>query len=143
MIKEFNMLDDNGSNVIINFITPFRAVKNGNLVNNIDFEVILKNILRRIDLISYYHCNKKLEVDFKKVVEDSKDIIVEEKGLKYYNWSRIASNNKQKVDMGGYIGYIKGNGKLENIIPFLKLGELFHIGKGCSFGMGKYKVEII
>jgi hypothetical protein len=142
-VKTIEESNNIGTNFILGFITPFRAVSNGRLIKEIDFEVVLKNLLRRVDLISYYHCGKKLEIDFKKIINISRNILIEEKSLKYFRWNRIASNNKQKVNMGGYTGYLKGKGDLKDIITYLRLGEIFHIGKGCSFGMGKYKLDII
>jgi hypothetical protein len=118
--------------------TPFRALENHKVVDDIGFYVLVKNILRRIDLISYYHCDKKLDIDFKGIIQDSKKIVKTISELSFYNWERIGSKTKKVIYMGGYIGNLEYYGDLTKMMPVIKLCEVLHIEKGCSFGKGKY-----
>jgi len=45
------------------------------------------------------------------------------------------------MKMGGFIGSITFEGDLEPFLPFLLLGEYVHVGKGTSFGLGKYEIK--
>ena len=45
------------------------------------------------------------------------------------------------MKMGGFIGSITFEGDFEKFMPFLLLGEFIHVGKGTSFGLGKYKIK--
>ncbi|MCE8429907.1 MAG: CRISPR system precrRNA processing endoribonuclease RAMP protein Cas6 [Candidatus Methanoperedens sp.] len=45
-----------------------------------------------------------------------------------------------KLKMGGFLGEITFEGDLNEFMPFLKLGEYLHIGKGTVFGLGKYEI---
>ncbi|MEN8907559.1 MAG: CRISPR system precrRNA processing endoribonuclease RAMP protein Cas6 [Clostridiales bacterium] len=143
-IKVMNFDDDykGKSKAIINFITPVRIIEKGHFRRDIDFEVILKNILRRIELISYFHCDKKLEIDYDNLLDEVRNIEIEDRNLTLFNWSRFASN-KNNVNMSGYRGYMKGIGVFKSIIPYFNMGEIVYVGKGCSFGMGKYKINFI
>jgi len=42
--------------------------------------------------------------------------------------------------MGGFLGEITFEGELTEFLPFLKLGEYLHIGKGTVYGLGKYEI---
>jgi CRISPR/Cas system endoribonuclease Cas6 (RAMP superfamily) len=44
------------------------------------------------------------------------------------------------MKMGGFIGSITFRGNLEQFLPYLVLGEYIHVGKGTSFGLGKYRI---
>jgi len=43
--------------------------------------------------------------------------------------------------MGGCIGSITFAGNLTQFMPFLLLGEKINVGKGTSFGLGKYRLQ--
>jgi len=42
---------------------------------------------------------------------------------------------------GRFVGSITFEGDFEEFLPFLMLGEYIHVGKGTSFGLGKYEIE--
>lgn len=45
------------------------------------------------------------------------------------------------MKMGGFIGRMQYRGDPRPFLPFLRLGEVLHIGKHSSFGMGHYVME--
>ena len=44
------------------------------------------------------------------------------------------------MKLGGLIGELSYVGDLKPFLPFLKMTEVFHVGKGTSFGLGRYKL---
>jgi len=42
--------------------------------------------------------------------------------------------------MGGFIGLVTFQGNFKEFLPFVNLGEYIHVGKGTSFGLGKYEI---
>ena len=50
------------------------------------------------------------------------------------------SGRIKKLKMGGFLGEITFEGDLAEFLPFLKLGEYLHIGKGTVYGLGKYEI---
>jgi CRISPR/Cas system endoribonuclease Cas6 (RAMP superfamily) len=42
--------------------------------------------------------------------------------------------------MGGFVGKISFSGLLIPFWSYLLLGEYVHVGKGSSFGLGKYEI---
>jgi CRISPR/Cas system endoribonuclease Cas6 (RAMP superfamily) len=43
--------------------------------------------------------------------------------------------------MGGFLGSISFTGDFKEFLPFIILGQYIHVGKGTSFGLGKYEIE--
>jgi len=123
------------------FLTPTRLKFDGKLSPSLEFHILIRNLLRRISLLSYFHCDAELDLDFRGLIESSKDIKVEKENLSWYDWERYSNRQDTKMYMGGFIGSITFEGDFEEFIPFLLLGEYVHVGKGTSFGLGKYKIK--
>lgn len=130
------------SNLTLNFLTPTRIAYNGRITENIEFHVIIRNLLRRISLLSYFHGNNQTgpEIDLKEVIEKAKAVKIASKHFHRYDWERYSGRQEQKIEMGGFVGDISFEGPVSPFVPLLKAGEVLHIGKGTVFGLGRYEV---
>ncbi len=43
--------------------------------------------------------------------------------------------------MGGFVGEVTFAGNIGPFIPLIKVGEILHVGKGTSFGLGRYEIR--
>lgn len=123
------------------FLTPTRLKFDGNLSPKPEFHILFRNLLRRISLLSYFHCAEQLDLDFKGLIEKSKEVRVRKEKLSWYDWERYSNRQDTKMMMGGFIGSITFEGDFEPFLPFILLGEYVHVGKGTSFGLGKYEIK--
>lgn len=124
----------------IEFVTHARFKQEGKEVNNLDFYMFMKNLYRRITTISYFHCNEKIELDFKSLLEKAKEIKTIESSLYWKDWERYSNRAKTKMKMGGIMGEIIFQGDMKEFFPYILLGEQLHIGKGATFGLGRYRI---
>ena len=124
----------------LSFLTPTRLKFDGNLSPKPEFHILFRNLLRRISLLSYFHCGEELDLDFKGLIESSRNIEVKQENLSWLDWERYSNRQETKMKMGGFIGSITFEGDFEPFLPFLSLGEYIHVGKGTSFGLGKYGI---
>jgi len=124
----------------LHFVTPTRLKFDGRLSPSLEFHILIRNLLRRISLLSYFHCGKELDLDFKGLIEKSKEMTVQKENLTWFDWERYSNRQETKMKMGGFIGSITFDGDLEPFLPFLLLGEYVHVGKGTSFGLSKYEI---
>ncbi len=128
------------STLHLHFVTPTRLKFDGSLTPKLEFHILIRNLLRRLSLLSYFHCGEELELDFKGIIESSKGVKIKEESLRWLDWERYSNRQETKMKMGGFIGTIVFEGDLGAFMPFLRLGEYLHVGKGTSFGLGKYKI---
>ncbi len=122
------------------FLTPTRLKYGERLTPQLEFHILVRNLLRRVSLLSYFHWEEELDFDFKGLIEDSKNVRVLRSDLKWYDWERYSNRQEVRMKMGGFIGPVVFEGDFSPFIPFLFLGEYVHVGKGTSFGLGKYKI---
>jgi len=58
----------------------------------------------------------------------------------WYDWERYSSRQDRRMKLGGFVGEITYLGDLKDFLPFLLLGSYIHVGKGATFGLGKYRI---
>ena len=126
--------------ITLNLITPLRIILNGNLLVNLKFHHLIRSLLRRVSTLSYFHCEVKLNIDFKGMINraENAEKVVDE--LKWFDWERYSRRQDTKMKLGGLIGRVSFKGDFEEFLPLLKLGELLHAGKGTAFGLGRYEI---
>jgi CRISPR-associated endoribonuclease Cas6 len=122
------------------FLTPVRLKFEEELVSTMDFHILFRNLLRRISLLSYFHCGYELGADFRQLINEAKEVQTRDSNLRWYDWERYSGRQQEKMKLGGIIGKIAYSGNLTVFFPYIQLGELIHVGKGTSFGLGKYEI---
>lgn len=128
--------------ITLNFLTPARIVYDNHLLLDLEFHIIIRQLLRRIALLSYFHCGyDPSEIDFKGIIEKAKEVKVRERNLKWHDWERYSARQDTRMKLGGFTGEITFEGSLEPFMPIIRAGEILHVGKGTSFGLGKYKIK--
>ncbi len=125
----------------LNFVTPARIIYNKHLVSDPEFHILIRNLLRRLSLICYFHCGGDPSAwDFRGIIEQAKDIRVKDKNLRWHDWRRYSSRQETKMNMGGFVGEITFEGDISPFTDLIRAGEILHIGKGTAFGLGKFHI---
>jgi len=126
----------------LNFLTPTRIKYSGKYVLDLEFHILIRNLLRRVASLAYFHCGEALELDFKALIEKARRINTTFRKLHWYDWQRYSTSQQTPMRLGGFIGEIGFKGELDEFFPFLRLGEHIHIGKNTAFGLGRYNVHL-
>ncbi len=131
------------SEITLDFLTPTRIAYNGALTLNMGFHTIVRSLLRRTSLLSYFHCERNGDsaIDFRGIIEKARAIRTIDRKLRWYDWERYSGRQEKRINMGGFVGEITFHGALAPFIPLLKAGEVLHVGKGTVFGLGRYEVK--
>jgi len=125
----------------LSFVTPTRILYDSHLTVDLEFHILIRNLLRRLSLLYYFHCDgDPSEWDFKGLIEKAKEVKVKEQNLRWYDWERYSGRQETRIKMGGFVGDITFEGDIEPFMPIIKAGEVIHVGKGTGFGLGKYAI---
>lgn len=142
-IEIFDKFSENNQiiSLSLRFLTPVRIKYNRDFVDDLDFHILIRNLLRRLSLLGFFHCGKQsFSFNIKDLINLSENIKKVQSNLKWFDWERYSSRQKTKMFMGGLVGEVTYEGDITPFIEILKAGEILHVGKGTSFGLGKYEL---
>lgn len=126
------------------FASPFRVRYEGALnTREVPFHVLVRNLLRRASALSLFHCNDDLRdaLDFRGLIRDAEKVRTTRSDLRWVEQERYSTRQQQRMNLGGIVGTAEYEGNITPFVPLLRLGELCHVGKGTSFGHGKYSLQ--
>lgn len=125
----------------LNFSTPLRIQKDGKILGarDIDATILLRNIIRRVSLISRFQLDTELNFDVH-ACNALADKVTDERRLSWQDWSRYSTRQQQKMALGGLQGHWLLRDVPPELLPFVYLGQWLHVGKETSFGMGRYQI---
>lgn len=127
--------------ITLKFETPTRMTFGNRLTRDVEFHIIIRQLLRRLSLLSYFHCGTDIsDWKFKDIIRKAEEVKVKENALTWFDWQRYSQRQDQKIEMGGFLGDITFQGDIDPFMPLIRAGEMLHVGKGTVFGLGKYSV---
>jgi hypothetical protein len=127
--------------ITLEFLTPTRLKHKGRWAKEgPPFHVLLRRLLDRVSSLSYFHCGQMFEADFRGLIERAAEVRIARAQTKWEDWARFSGRQRQRVEMGGLVGWATYSGDLSEYRALLALGELVHVGKGTVFGNGRYVV---
>jgi len=139
--KIFSFPRTSGSPLTLKFITPTRIKYQGTYTSHPDFHIIFRSLLRRLSSLAYFHCGEELDVNYKQMIREAKEVKTLEINLNWIDWERYSARQQQRMKLGGFVGRVTYQGDMAKFHPFLKIGEYVHLGKAAVFGLGKYEIE--
>jgi hypothetical protein len=126
----------------LRFLTPTRIRVQGDLQSGVTFELLMKNILRRIWQVVSLHCGVESGFDHRRLIERAKGVTVVRSQLRWHDWERYSNRQGGPMKMGGFVGEMEFAGVDCEFLSVLVLGELFHVGTGTTMGLGKFEVSL-
>ena len=124
----------------LEFLTPTSIKVDGKWTSKLTFEHLIRNLLRRIRFLSYFHCGEDLDVDAPAIIKAT-GAVTHHLRLNWLRKDRYSYRTEKSVPMGGFVGKARFKGTLEPFLPFIYLGEYLHIGHHTAFGFGQYRIN--
>jgi len=126
-----------GSEFEIRFLTPVIIKKDREILRDLQIDAVLWSARRRLYILN---CFEGTEIAY-----DSREIfeIPEIIGQDVFPASirRFSTRSGTSMTFNGLEGSIRIRNIQENLLGLLYAGELIHVGKSTSFGMGEYRVR--
>jgi hypothetical protein len=107
-----------------------------------DFRLLLKALYHRAFVLTQLYGDNPAQqaYDSRALPLLGSDVQLKESRTHWLDWTRYSSRQKQEMQLGGMLGTVSFNGKTGQYIPLFRLGEYLHLGKGSTFGLGKYQL---
>src|SRR5215213_3445615 len=127
----------------MSFVTPARIRVEGDLQVGLSFDLLVRNLLRRVSLLAAVHGRAPLDLDYRGLIELAGSVKTHSSSLRWWDWERYSNRQRTKMNLGGFVGEIFYEGEaVRELLPLLAAGEILHIGGGTSFGLGKYHIVV-
>lgn len=128
----------------VHYLTPFRVKWQGRLCSDIQFHILIRNILRRLSALYFLSEHEPLQLDYRSLISQAEDIQTVQSQFQWREYSRYSSRQKEKMQLGGVTGWALYEGEgLSQFHPFLKAAEFMSAGKGTTFGFGKIALDVV
>jgi hypothetical protein len=125
----------------ISFQTMTRLKYNGDFVDTPEFPVLLRALYRRCSALEYFYGGNRLEFDFRGALERAEAVRLVRNETVWADWERYSSRQDRRMRLGGLVGRAEYRGSWREFGEVLRWGEILHVGKGCTFGLGKYNIS--
>lgn len=129
--------------MVLRTLTPMRFNYKGNLVIEFSFVAFLRSLIFRLDDLARIYGSGPLPIEIPELIKKAKDIKISGLEMTWIDFIRYSNRQKGARKLGGLEGDVTLEGDLTPFLPWLQLGEIMHVGKATSFGLGKYKLSQI
>ncbi len=120
---------------------PTRIQRDGRLLKTIDLRTFARTLLGRLSCLAYFHCGFELDLDFRSLLDAASACEQTEHDLHLVDLSRFSNTQGRGVRLDGMVGHLAWRGPaIAPLAPALLAGQVTHLGKGCVFGLGQYRV---
>jgi len=124
----------------IGFKTMTRLKATGEFTVQPDFTVLIRALLRRLSALQYFYCGQKLDCDFNALISRAEAVALTDNQTRWADWERYSSRQDTRMHLGGLVGEAVYNGPWREFGELLGWGEVLHVGKGATFGLGRYEI---
>lgn len=135
-----------GKPLRIVFETPMRIKFNGAFTKEPHLSHLVPSLLRRLHSLEYFHCGGEEDWDPPRrvgLIEAARRVPTRLYRTTWQDIERYSKRQDAHMQMGGFVGVAEYDPVPVALLPFLKWGELLHLGKASAFGLGKYTIQAV
>ena len=122
-----------GDSAVLSLETPLKIMQEGRAQRTFQFSPFFRTLMRRVSSLASAYGEGEMEVDFPWLARTCGEVGVSSSTIRWTDW--------RNGSIGGLTGEALISGNLEEFVPFLLLGEYLNVGKGASFGLGRFSVR--
>lgn len=134
----------NCEEITLHIHTPLRLQHQGQplRVNQLSPRALVTSLLRRASLLFDLHTERPGAVTDPHGLAARAEQLQDERDLRWLDWTRYSSRQRQEMTLGGVVGTWRLRGDLGPLLKWLWLGQWLHVGKSAVMGMGGYRLEL-
>ncbi len=121
-------------------LSPLRVMRDGSFDDRLEFPTLFGSILRRADALYLHTYGEASGLDFSGLLAEASQVKREQPRLRWKDYERFSSRQRDSMLLGGVTGDVVYEGVTPRLLPFLRFGELAAVGKGISFGFGRFAI---
>lgn len=125
--------------ITVNFVSPTRLQTEGQVQGEPSFAVLYRALLRRVSALCTVHTEQMWETDFAGLAGAARAVQTVAASMRLERRQR-RSDRQGEMEFWGAEGIMVYQGELAPFWPLLQLGEVIHVGKNCTFGLGQYRI---
>lgn len=128
--------------IALSFVTPTHLSQHGRQAQTVDGPLLVRRLLRRLGGLAETYCGwSPAGFDFAAPLAAADRIRCRSLRLERRTWERYSTDTQQRHPLSGFLGRVELREIPPELWPYLVLGQRVHVGKGASFGMGKYTLD--
>jgi len=128
------------SKISIKYLTPTRLMVDGKPLRKPSFFQVFPFMLRRATSMLYAHCGVEVLDDPAQILGLARELDVLDVQLRWQDWRTLST--RQGLALGGFVGEMTLAGRaLEELYWVLAVASLFGIGKGATYGAGRFEIS--
>jgi CRISPR/Cas system endoribonuclease Cas6 (RAMP superfamily) len=125
----------------VQFLTPTLLRADGEVIRRPEFHHVFKRLRDRINALCTFFGDGPLDANFAELGKSAEEVRTVSSDAKWVERFRTSSKTRQRHELSGFVGEATYEGYLTELIPWLLLGELVHVGKHTAWGNGHYEVR--
>jgi hypothetical protein len=133
--------DGSKTRLTLRFATPVDVRDRGTVVATPEFGPLIRRLRDRASSLAAFFGDGPLTLDFKGISALADTVRLVENRTRVVSVNRHSARTGQRHDIGGFIGEATYEGQaIGELMPFVRLGEVMHVGKHAAFGNGRVEV---
>ena len=134
--------DSAPSRAILRFLTPTRIKVRDHLAASIAVRPLVFAMLRRTLELAHFHVpGAAIDWTFRPLLDHANSVEIAASNLRWHDWERYSNRQQTKMSLGGFVGTLDIAGDLAPLWPLFRTGEILHVGKGATFGLGRFEIS--
>lgn len=123
--------------ITVNFVSPTRLQTEGQVQGEPEFHVFYRALLRRVSALCTVHTDTPWDTDFAGLAAAARGVQTVAASMRLER-RRRHSDRQGEMEFWGAEGIMVYSGDLTPFWPLLQLGQVLHVGKNSTFGLGRY-----
>lgn len=120
----------------LEFLTPLDLREKQVAVEPLEFESLVRSLLRNASSHAEQHGGKPLALDFRGIVEAARTVNLKHDDSRLVAVDHVSGRQGRRISVDARVGRLRYEGALTPFAPLLTLGAILNAGKGRSMGFG-------